>query len=131
MPLLIGAAVVVGAFLFLNSKKAPNPFKPGQVAPTAPGPAAQQSNTTPFDGILGHDLAKGTGNVGSPNSTLTTINNSLVVANNALGLFDKVSDYFGDNSDSEYPVGNTDSPVESAPNMTFGSDSYTDDNFYT
>lgn len=103
---LVGGAIL----LAMTSKDGLNVFN----LPVAPGPSGQSGQFTNGRPPLPPYTPGGT-----PNSTLATVNGALVVANNALGLFDQLNQYFGSNADSEYAVPSsipTDStPVVSSP----------------
>lgn len=123
-PLVIAGGVVL--FILATSKGGlSNVFNPANLFTTAPGPGAQAGRRGGRAGAAGiggpPNYQQGTG-TGSPNSTLATVDNILIVANNALGQIDKLgSDYFPSSNDSEYPVspsgsaGSVNTPTSYAP----------------
>lgn len=127
-------AAAAGALLLLMSKgKTPDLFSARRAPPGAPGPSAQARN--PLSQLLyplGLSPQGSGGNQGSPNSTLTTVNGTMVVANNALGFFQHLGDYTGaPRTDSEYSV-----PLADGSSNIIGPDQlglpvdYTADQFY-
>lgn len=103
MPWILGGTAIA-LFLMVSGKwpkSLPNPLSPANIKRSGPGPAAQAAGATPGQVQIGpFTLAIPQ----SPNSTLTTVNQSLVIANSALGQFDQLGQYGGSNADSEYPV---------------------------
>lgn len=105
-PILIAGALFL--FILATSKDGlSNIFNPSKLFDTAAGPGAQQVNKAPTQGKAGQfgppNYQRGTG-TGSPNSTLATVDNSMIVVNNALGFIKNLGEYFGNNDDSEHPV---------------------------
>lgn len=106
---MLYAIAAVAAVLLLSKSQGVNPLNPRRVGPAAPGPGAQSAGNVPVAGstvtISPPNFTIGTGS-GSPNSTLATINGGIVLANNALGMYDQVSGQYtnSDSNQSEYPI---------------------------
>jgi hypothetical protein len=102
-PLIVVGAVV--AFILVSSGvDLGNMLKLNFGTKSPPGPG-----TTPAKAAKGRKVAgfspTGAGTTQpSPNSTLATVQQGVVVANQALGFFQNLADYISSPSDSEYPV---------------------------
>ncbi len=104
MPYIIVGLVAV-ALLMSTQNRGANLFNPRKAPPAAPGPGAQ----TLWQQLTHQAYPRGFSpqgsgvTQGSPNSTLSTINGSVVIANNALGFLQQLDDYTNSYaSDTEY-----------------------------
>src|SRR4051812_19711606 len=99
VPIVLGLGAL-WLFFSDNNPLSKNLANPAKAPAGAPGPGAQGLRAATGQGgvqqFQGPNYALGT-NAGSPNSTLVTLNNGIVIANNAMGFADQLGQYFGSN----------------------------------